>query len=113
MARSGCKTARERRAKKALALVVARTVLRQIGPGSPGRRGGHRKRRGGAGSLGAASVGALAIGALSAGAGAVGALAIGRLAIKRGSVGSLRIEDLAVGRLRVEELTVLSRSESL
>ncbi len=112
MARSGWKATRERRAKKALALVVARAVLRQIGPESPSRRG-HRKRKGGAGSLGAGSVGALAIGALSAGAGAIGALAIGRLAIKRGSVGSLRIEDLQVGRLRVEELTVLSRSESL
>jgi hypothetical protein len=111
MARAGWKTAKERKAKKALALVVARAVLKQIGPGSPSRRG-HRRRRGAAGALGAGSIGALAVGALSAGAGAVGALAIGRLAIRRGSVGSLRIEELTVGRLRVEELTVLSRSES-
>jgi|HubBroStandDraft_6_1064221.scaffolds.fasta_scaffold1630988_1 hypothetical protein len=111
MARSGWKQAREHKAKKALALVVARALLRQIGQGQPSHRG-RRKRRGGAGALRAGAVGALAIGALSTGAGAIGALAIGRLAIKRGRVGSLRIEELTVGRLRVDELTVVSRSEN-
>ncbi len=99
------RTARQRRAKKALATIVIRSLARQIAAAASQR--GHRRGRPRAvRSLGAGSLGALSIGAMSLGAGALGALAIGRLAIRRGTVGSLSVEDLKVGRLRVEQLEV-------
>lgn len=108
MAHAARKSARQRKAKKAVAIVVARSLLAQLN--TPHRRRGRCRRAAPLRSVGGGSIGALALGAVSMGAGAIGALAIGRLAIRRGSIGSLRIEELSVGRLQVEELNVLSRS---
>ena len=108
MAHGARKSARQRKAKKAIAIVVARSLLSQLG--TPHGRRGRCRRAAPLQSVGAASIGALALGAVSMGAGAIGALAVGKLAIKRGTVGSLRIEELTVGRLQVDELNVLSRS---
>lgn len=109
MARTAGKTAKTRRAKRALALALTRSLVRHLAKARASRpRRCQRPVR--VSSMAAGSVGALATGALSLGAGALGALAIGRLAIKRGSVGSLRVEELQVGKLRVDELTVISRT---
>jgi hypothetical protein len=109
MAAAGWKSAKQRKAKKAVAILVARSLLQQLPSGQPRRRGrcgaqtATRSRRAGA-------FGALAVGALSVGAGALGALAIGKLTIRRAAIGSLRVQELTVGRLRVEELEVRSRT---
>jgi hypothetical protein len=109
MAAAGWKSAKQRKAKKALAILVARSLSQQLSSGPPRRRG-RCGRQTAVRSAGAGALGALAVGALSIGAGALGALAIGRLAIRRGTIGSLRVEELEVGRLRVEELEVRNRT---
>lgn len=111
MARGGWKAAKRRKADKAFAKIVARSLLQQMSHVAPARRA-RCGRPPAARSLGAGSAGALAVGALSLGAGAIGALAIGRLAIRRGTIGSLSIEELKVGRLHVQELTVVRDTSS-
>jgi hypothetical protein len=111
MAHAGWKAARQRKAGKTVAIVVARSVLAQLGA-QHGHRGCRCRRGAPVRSVGAGSIGALAVGAISMGAGALGGLAIGKLAVKRGTVGSLRVQELSVGRLQVEELSVLKRTDT-
>lgn len=112
MAKANRKAARQRRARKAVAIVVARSAVAQLSAHLSAQHAHHGRCRRAAPmrAVGAGSIGALAVGAISLGAGAIGGLAIGKLAVKRGTVGSLRVQELSVGRLEVEELNVVGRS---